>query len=37
MGVPISAAGFVAGATNTITLTGDGSHAAPDLDWIEVE
>jgi hypothetical protein len=29
--------GFVAGATNTIVFKGDLSHAAPDLDWIEIE
>jgi hypothetical protein len=29
--------GFVAGATNTIVFQGDKAHAAPDLDWIEVE
>jgi hypothetical protein len=34
---PIVLTGFVAGATNTITFTGDRLHAAPDLDWIEVE
>jgi hypothetical protein len=34
---PIRLDGFAAGATNTITFTGDLSHAAPDLDWIEVE
>jgi hypothetical protein len=34
---PIMLTGFVAGATNTITFTGDATHPAPDLDWIEVE
>jgi hypothetical protein len=24
------------GSNNTITITGDGVHQAPDLDWIEV-
>jgi hypothetical protein len=33
----VSLTGFVAGTTNTITFTGDTAHAAPDLDWIEVE
>ena len=28
--------GFTAGSTNTVTFSGDGTHAAPDLDWIEV-
>jgi hypothetical protein len=28
--------GFTAGANNTVQFMGDGSHAAPDLDWIEV-
>jgi hypothetical protein len=28
--------GFVAGSTNTVQFLGDGVHAAPDLDWIEV-
>jgi hypothetical protein len=36
-GMPVELTGFVAGSTNTITFTGDLSHAAPDLDWIEVE
>jgi hypothetical protein len=34
---PILLAGFVAGTTNTITFTGDKAHAAPDLDWVEIE
>ena len=34
---PILLDGFAAGATNTITFTGDKLHSAPDLDWIEVE
>jgi alpha-galactosidase len=34
---PILLTGFVQGATNTITFTGDLAHPAPDLDWIEVE
>ena len=36
-GMPVVLSGFAAGATNTITFTGDTMHAAPDLDWIEVE
>jgi hypothetical protein len=36
-GMPVLLTGFVAGATNTITFTGDAMHSAPDLDWIEVE
>jgi hypothetical protein len=32
----VTLSGFVAGSTNTIQFRGDGSHAAPDLDWIEV-
>jgi hypothetical protein len=36
-GMSVGLTGFVAGTTNTITFTGDAAHAAPDLDWIEVE
>jgi hypothetical protein len=32
----ITLSGFTAGSTNTVQFMGDGSHAAPDLDWIEV-
>jgi hypothetical protein len=35
--MPVVLSGFVAGAANTIVFKGDTSHAAPDLDWIEVE
>lgn len=36
-GLPVTLSGFVKGAANTITFTGDLAHAAPDLDWIEVQ
>jgi hypothetical protein len=36
-GMPVTLTGFVAGAANTISFTGELGHAAPDLDWIEVE
>jgi hypothetical protein len=36
VGVTVTLSGFVAGNTNTIKFLGDGTHAAPDLDWIEV-
>jgi hypothetical protein len=32
----ITLTGFTAGDTNTVQFMGDGSHSAPDLDWIEV-
>jgi len=32
----ITLSGFNAGSTNTVQFMGDGSHAVPDLDWIEV-
>jgi hypothetical protein len=32
----ITLSGFTAGSTNTVQFMGDGTHAAPDLDWIEV-
>jgi hypothetical protein len=35
-GAAITLSGFVAGATNTIAVTGSTTSAAPDLDWIEV-
>src|SRR6266404_9513223 len=28
--------GFIAGTSNTITFSGDGTRLAPDLDWIEI-
>jgi hypothetical protein len=34
--VQITLTGFNAGSTNTVQFMGDGTHAAPDLDWIEV-
>jgi hypothetical protein len=36
MGVTISLSGFNAGSNNTIYVTADDTHAAPDLDWIEI-
>ena len=36
-GMPVALEGFVTGTTNTITFTGVSGHAAPDLDWLEVE
>jgi hypothetical protein len=36
-GMPVALAGFVTGTTNTISFAGVSGHAAPDLDWIEVE
>jgi hypothetical protein len=32
----ITLSGFNAGTNNTVDFMGDGAHAAPDLDWIEV-
>src|SRR6185436_499031 len=32
----ITLSGFTAGSTNTVQFLGDGTHSAPDLDWIEV-
>jgi hypothetical protein len=32
----VTLSGFVAGTANTVEFMGDGQHAAPDLDWIEV-
>ncbi|HTA20005.1 MAG TPA: hypothetical protein VK989_11970, partial [Polyangia bacterium] len=32
----VTLSGFTAGSTNTVEFLGDGTHAAPDLDWIEV-
>jgi hypothetical protein len=32
----ITLTGFNAGNTNTIEFLGDGTHAVPDLDWIEI-
>ncbi len=34
--VTIALHGFVQGSSNVITFSGDGTHSAPDLDWIEV-
>jgi hypothetical protein len=35
-GAAISLSGFNQGSNNTIYVTADATHAAPDLDWIEV-
>jgi hypothetical protein len=35
-GAAITLSGFKAGSSNTIKITGDGVHQAPDIDWIEV-
>jgi hypothetical protein len=35
-GSTISLTGFLAGGNNTIRFVADGTHAAPDLDWIEI-
>jgi hypothetical protein len=35
-GAAISLSGFNAGSNNTITVTADSVHPAPDLDWIEI-
>jgi hypothetical protein len=32
----VTLSGFVAGSTNTVEFLGDGIHAAPDLDWVEI-
>ncbi|HSZ82252.1 MAG TPA: discoidin domain-containing protein, partial [Polyangia bacterium] len=32
----ISLTGFNAGTNNTVSVTADATHAAPDLDWIEI-
>jgi hypothetical protein len=36
-GMPVTLTGFVTGTVNTVAFSGDAGHAAPDLDWIEVE
>ena len=35
-GAAVTLTGFTPGSTNTITVTADPIHPAPDLDWIEV-
>jgi hypothetical protein len=34
--INVALTGFVQGSANTIVFSGDGTHNAPDLDWIEI-
>jgi hypothetical protein len=35
-GGAVQLSGFKSGSSNTVSVTSDGTHSAPDLDWIEV-